>query len=84
MKVLDVSSSESNAIVKVEDKDGKIVFFGLSLSENSLNVIGGASSFKPEYKHLISRLDVDGSRVEDFAMGKQSAFILMAADKQVI
>ena len=84
MKVLDVSSSDNNALVKVEDKEGKIVFFGLSTTEENLKYVGGAASLKSEYKHFISRLDVDGSRVEDFAMGKRSAYILMAADKQVI
>lgn len=33
MKVLDVESSDFNALVKVEDKEGKIVFFGLSTEE---------------------------------------------------
>ena len=84
MKVIDVSSSENNALVKVEDRDGKIVFFGLSTSEENLLFMGGAASLKREYKHFISRLEVDGSRVEDFAMGRKSAYILMAADKQVI
>ena len=84
IKVIDVSSGEHNALVKAEDRDGKIVFFGLSTSEENLRYIGGAASLKREYKHFISRLDVDGSRVEDFAMGKRSTYILMAADKQVI
>ena len=82
MKVLDVESSDYNAIVKVEDKEGKIVFFGLSRDEEHLKVIGGAASIKSEYKHFINRLEIDGDRVEDFAMGKACAYILMAADKQ--
>lgn len=82
MKVLDVESSDYNAIVKVSDKEGKIVFFGLSRDEEHLKVIGGAASIKSEYKHFINRLEVNGDRVEDFAMGKACAYILMAADKQ--
>jgi len=83
LKVLDVSSGDCNAIVKTEDKDGKIVYYGLSMTEESLTCIGGSSSLKSEYKHFISRLSVDGSKVEDFAMGKKCSYILMAADKQV-
>lgn len=41
MKVIDVSSSENNALVKVEDREGKIFFFGLSTSEDNLLIIGG-------------------------------------------
>jgi hypothetical protein len=83
MKVLDVSSGDTNALVKVEDKDGKIIFFGLSTAEENLKRIGGSAALKSEYKHFISRLEVDGSRVDDFAMGKESSYILMAADKQI-
>ena len=83
MKVLDVSSGDTNAIVKVEDKDGKIAFYGLSIGEDNLQRIGGSAALKSEYKHIIHRLKIDGGRVQDFAMGKEAAYILMAADKQV-
>ena len=82
MKVLDVESSDYNAIVKVSDKEGKIAFYGLSRSEEKLRTIGGAASVKSEYKYYINRLEVNADRVEDFAMGKSAAYILMAADKQ--
>jgi len=70
-------------LVKTEDKDGKIVFFGLSHEEEHLKRIGGAANITSEYKHFISRLTVDGSKVEDFAMGKEASYILMAADNTV-
>lgn len=78
-----MSSGDTNALVKTEDKDGKIVFYGLSLSEDNLKRIGGAASLTSEYKHFISRLSIDGAKVEDFAMGKESSYILMAADNNV-
>ena len=33
IKVLDVSSGEEKAIVKTEDKDGKIVFYAMQMTD---------------------------------------------------
>ena len=55
----------------------------MACSESDLEFIGGATvGLTSCYKHLISRLEVDGSRVEDFAIGRESVYLLMAADKQ--
>lgn len=55
----------------------------MACSESDLEFIGGASvGLTSCYKHLISRLEVDGNRVEDFAIGRESVYLLMAADKQ--
>mgnify|MGYP001018278791 CR=1 FL=1 len=59
MKVLDVASGYSNAIVKVQNKDGKILLYGFSQSSNNLSAIGGATSVTSAYKHYISEIQTD-------------------------
>ena len=84
IKVLDVKSGDHNAIIKAEDKDGNIVFYGMSRTAEYLKRVGGTARLKEEYKHYIQKLEVQGDRVQDFAVGKEAAYLLMAADKQEI
>lgn len=44
--------------------------------------VGGTSTLTEAYKHYISRMEIDGDRVEDFAVGRSCVYLLMAADKQ--
>ena len=82
LKVLDVESGDKAAIVKCEDKDGKVIFYGLTHDADYHKSIGGSTGMELLFKQIISKLEVDGSRVEDFAMGKSACYFLMAADNQ--
>ena len=84
LKVLDVKGGYERAVVKCEDKDGKIVFYAMATAEEGLKHLGGSASLTSAYKHYISRMEVDGSRVEDFDIGRSAVYLLMAADKQEI
>ena len=81
LKVLDVESGERTAVVKTEDKDGKIVFYALCRGESDLNAIGGPS-VKSELKHYLSRIEIDGSMVQDFAMTKFAAIFTMKPETE--
>ena len=48
--MLDVRSGDHNALVKTEDKDGNIVFYGMSRTAEYLQRIGG----QPDSKRNIS------------------------------
>ena len=56
----------------------------MSRTAEHLSRIGGAARLKEEYKHYIHKLEVAGDRVQDFAMGKEAAYLLMAAENQEI
>ena len=83
LKVLDVECGRDAALVKTEDKDGKIILYGLCRDEESICKIGGVGRTSRAYKHFINKLDVDGDRVEGFAMSMQASFILIRPKEQV-
>ena len=83
LKVLDVEAGRDTALVKTEDKDGKIIFYGLCRDEESLQKIGGADRTEKAHQHYINKLNVDGDRVEDFAMSMYGSFLLIRPKEQI-
>lgn len=81
IKILDVDSGDTKAIVKAQDKDGNIVFYALQREGVDSRFVGG-DSLKSEFKDYISKVDVQSSRVKDFAMGHNCVFLVMGADKE--
>ena len=77
LKVLDVNSGRRSCVVKCEDKDGKIVFYGLCQSEDDIKSIGGAGRTTRMLKHYINKIEIDGDRVVSYAMSWSAVFFLL-------
>lgn len=82
LQVLDVECGTNSAVVKCKDKDGNIVFYGLSTLQEHLRAIGGQAGTKSMYKHLVVRLEIDAPRVMGFAMTRTGSYFIMKADNQ--
>lgn len=81
MKVLDVASSYYCGIVKVQDAQDKIHFYGLTPSDEYKKEIGGAESLQPAFRQYIHYINIDGAAVTDFAMGKAFSYFLLGDPK---
>ena len=81
LKVLEVKAGRYMAVVKCEDSDGKIVFYAMTYGEDYHKYLGGSPVLKEAYKKIISKMEIDAERVEDYDCGAQSVFFLMAAEK---
>jgi len=54
----------------------------MAKNESDLNGVGGSTGVTSCYKHFISRLEVDGNRVKDFAIGRKAVYLLMGSDNE--
>lgn len=77
IKVLDVECGRDSALVKCKDKDGNIVFYGLCKTEDNIKQIGGGARTTKALSYLINKVEIDGNRVESFAMSWGASFILL-------
>ena len=70
LKVLELSSGQSFAVVKVKNKDSKYEHYAVCLAENIEKRFGGKEAATSEYKHLIYKLNVDSDLVMTYACTK--------------
>ena len=68
-------------MLKVKDKESKIMLYAFCLVENSERWFGGKNAVTSEYKHYISKINLDGDRVNSFACTKYASFFLMGGKK---
>lgn len=54
----------------------------MAKSPSDVDGIGSLSGVTSCFKHYISRLEVDGSRVKDFAMGRSAVYLLMGSNDE--
>ena len=77
LKAIDVECGRNSALVKCENRDGDIVFYGLCQTQEQIPSIGGAARTSKVYDHYVHKLNIEGNRVVDFAMTWGASLILL-------